>query len=222
MRAMMAAPLAAILAAWPAHAQDAAAIAGEYVHSQMELAAGIRLDADGTFLYGLTVGSLDQRAQGRWTVADGVVTLTSDPKPVRPTVTAGPVETAAGQPFAMRVVSPRGNDVPGVDFVMEFDTGEPLESYMSGDSWSLPEGETRTPRFVTFVWESYGLRSDRLPIDARSGTVATFLLTPNDFGVVDLTGARGRIEGDTLTVDTDMGSMKFRRVKPRKDGDAPG
>lgn len=44
--------------------------AGEYVLSRMELVAGIWLKLDGTFQYGLTVGSLDETAQGTWT-ADG-------------------------------------------------------------------------------------------------------------------------------------------------------
>lgn len=39
---------------------------GQYVHSEHELIARIWLKADGTFQYGLSVGSLDETARGQW------------------------------------------------------------------------------------------------------------------------------------------------------------
>jgi hypothetical protein len=208
--------------AGPAHAQEAAppaapkapaSLAGDYVHSQMELVAGIRLNADGTFLYGLTVGSLDESAKGRWEAIGNRIRLTSDPRPVAPTITAGRVEAAPGKPFAIRVLAPNGRDVPGVDLRIEFDTGEPLESYLAGGPWSLPPDETRAPRFVTFSMASYRLHSERLPLDARTGSIATFALTPNDFGVIDLSEAQAEIHGETLTLHRPEGVMQFKRTK---------
>jgi hypothetical protein len=205
----------------PGHAQEAAATAsatspslavGEYVHSQMELVAGIRLNPDGTFLYGLTVGSLDERAEGRWKATGNRIELTSDPRPVAPVITPAKVETAPGKPFALRVMAPGGRDVQGVDLLVEFDAGEPLQSYTVGEPWTLPAEERRTPRFVTFSMPSYRLRSDRLPLDARAGTIVNFTLTPNDFGVIDLTGVHADVQGDTLTLHRPEGRMQFRRV----------
>lgn len=188
-------------------------VAGEYEHSQMELIAGLRLNPDGTFEYGLTVGSLDERAQGRWKRVGKRIELTSDPRPVAPVITAGTIERAPDQPFAIRVLAPNGRDVPGVDLRVEFDSGEPLESYVAGGPWSLPPGEVRTPRFVTFSLDAYRLRSERLPLRADAGTVATFLLTPNDFGVVDLTDAHIEPDGDGLTLYRPEGSMRLKRTK---------
>lgn len=188
-------------------------LVGEYVHSQRELVAGIRLSGDGRFEYGLTVGSLDERAQGRWKVAGSRVDLTSDPRPVAPTITTGRIDLAPGEPFAMRVLAPNGRDMPGVDLRIEFDTGEPLESYLAGGPWPLPPEETRVPRFVTFSMPSYRLQSERLPVHAKAGTVAIFLLTPNDFGVADLTGSHAEVEGDSLTLYRPEGIMRFRRAK---------
>lgn len=205
----------------PCHAQEAAAaasttspspLAGEYVHSQMELVAGIRLNPDGTFLYGLTVGSLDERARGRWKASGNRIELTSDPRPIAPVITPAKVEAAPGRPFALRVVAPDGHDVPGVDLLLEFDTGAPLQSYAAGEPWKLPVEERRTPRFVTFSMPSYRLRSARLPLDATAGTIAIFTLTPNDFGVADLTGVQAEVEGDTLTLLRPEGTMQFRRA----------
>ena len=217
--------IAAVSSFQPAHAQEAggaagapaaASPAGEYVLSQMELAAGIRLNEDGTFLYGLTVGSLDERAQGRWEAAGNRIKLTSEPRPVVPTIAPAKIEAAPGEPFAIRVLWPNGHDVPGVDLRIEFDSGEPLESYLAGGPWSLPAEERRVPRFVTFSMESYRLQSGRLPLDAKAGTVATFTLTPNDFGVIDLSDARAELVGDTLVLHRVEGVMRFKRIKRTK------
>lgn len=92
------ATLAAVLrgAGWPAPAaadladkrtasQRAADLAlakklpGDYDGSGRELATGIRLQRDGTFLYMLTYGAVDEEQQGRWTVKDARLHLTSVP-----------------------------------------------------------------------------------------------------------------------------------------------
>ena len=195
-----------------ADAPATASPAGEYVLSQMELVAGIRLNEDGTFLYGLTVGALDERAQGRWKASGNRIKLTSEPRPVAPTITPAKVEAAPGKPFAIRVLAPNGHDVPGVDLRIEFDSGEPLDSYLAGGPWTLPDGERRMPRFVTFSWTSYRLQSGRLPLDAKAGSVANFTLTPNDFGVIDLSDAPAEIVGDTLILHRAEGEMRFKRT----------
>lgn len=197
----------------PVEAPAPSPLAGEYVHSQMELVAGIRLNREGTFLYGPTVGSLDERARGRWKAAGERIELTSDPRPIAPTITSGKREAAPGKPFALRVVAANGYDVPGIDLVLEFDDGEPLVSYLAGEAWTLPAGEQRMPRFVTFSMPSYRLRSERLPLEAKTGTIANFTLTPNDFGMVYLTGVHGEVQGDTLTLHRPEGTMQFRHTE---------
>lgn len=187
-------------------------IAGEYVHSQMELVAGILLKPDGAFLYALTVGSLDERAQGRWKAHGNRIEFTSDPRPVAPTITLERVEASPGRPFAIRVVARNGRDVPGVDLLVEFETGEPLQSYTTGEAWTLPVEEQRKPRFVTFSMPSYRLQSERLRLEPKTATTAIFTFTPNDFGVVDLTGVEGEMQGDTLIINRREGVMKFRRA----------
>ncbi len=208
--ALLLAPVAAV--AQPA-AEASASLAGDYVHREMELVAGIRLNADGTFQYGLTVGSLDERAQGRWKRVGNAIELTSDPRPVAPTVTAGPVEQTPGKPFALRLVAPNGSDIPGIDLTVAFDTGDPLTDYTRGDAWHVPPDEHRTPRFITFAKPAYRLRSEPLPLDARPGRTATFLLTPNDFGVADLTGTRLEMDGTTLTLHREGGTLRFERAE---------
>lgn len=210
---IISAMVAALLLVPAAAAQTPASLAGDYVHSQMELVAGIRLNADGTFQYGLTVGSLDERAQGRWKRTGNKIELMSDPRPVAPTVTAGPIEENLGKPFAVRLVAPNGSDVPAIDVTIAFDTGEPLTDYTRGEPWHLPAEERRTPRSISFAKPYYRLQSEPLPLDAKPGRTATFLLTPNDFGVADLTGTTLEIEGTTLTLHRQGGTMRFKRTE---------
>lgn len=206
----------------PGHAQEAgepssvpaaATLAGEYVHREMELVAGLHLGKDGQFLFGLIVGSLDQEARGRWEADGRRIRLTSDPRPVAPTITASRTEATPNQPFAIRLLGPAERDVPGVDLRIEFDSGAPLDSYMAGGPRSLPDGEKRVPRFVTFGISSHQIEFPRMPIDPRPGTTAIFDFTPNDFGVVDLTDAVATVDGDTLTLTYAMGTLRMRRIE---------
>ena len=204
------APPPAAPAIVPNPAVVATGLVGRYTHSEHELIAGLWLRADGTFRYGLTVGSLDEVGAGRWTASAGQVRLTSDPRPVPPTITAG-ASVAQPGPLAIRVVTPRGRDVPGIDFTLEFDSGEPLQSYAPGDAWTLPPTEKRVPRFITFEWASYGLRPTRLPIDGRPGRVVSFEFTPNDMGVLDMTGMTADVRDGKLTLRRKEGVMEFEK-----------
>ncbi len=58
--------------------------AGMYETSQMEVAAGLELKADGHFRYGLSYGAVDEEGEGDWTSDDANVWLTSRPMPTRP------------------------------------------------------------------------------------------------------------------------------------------
>jgi nitrite reductase/ring-hydroxylating ferredoxin subunit len=103
----------------------------------------------------------------------------------------------------------------------DLDSGEPLDTYTPGSPWTLPEEERRTPRFVTFSMDSYRLRSERLPLDPRPGTVAIFSLTPNDFGVADFDGVEGELQPGKVILRRPEGSIEFRRVEPRSEDADP-
>src|SRR5205085_374384 len=64
--------------------------AGEYrLVGEVDVASGFLLTQDGHFQYFLMAGSLDQRAEGRWTSDGKTVLFTSEPKPVAPLFKAG-------------------------------------------------------------------------------------------------------------------------------------
>ena len=54
-------------------------LAGLYRTQQIEAGAALELKDDGTFRYSLDYGAVSEAAEGHWTMADGVVRLTSDP-----------------------------------------------------------------------------------------------------------------------------------------------
>ena len=187
---------------------------GKYTYSALEIGAGLWLRADGTFRYGLTVGSLDETAAGRWTAKGDRIELTNEPRPKAPAITAGLRSLQPGQPLSLSLLTPAGRVVPGVDFVVEFGVGKTLQSYTQGESWVLPAGEQRQPRAVTFAWPSYGLPPVRFAIDIDTANSLAFVFNPNDFGVVDLTGLRVDADKDGLTLHRDSAAMRFTKTSP--------
>ena len=193
---------------------------GRYMHSEMELASGLWLKADGTFEYFLTVGSLDEAAKGRWTATGDRITLINDPVPVPPAITQGPASLEAAGGFRLKVALPSGRGVQGVDVLVGFDRGEPASDYTQADGWALAKDEKREPRWVQLSMSSYGLTSPRFPVDARKANLVTYILTPNDIGVVDLRNAPVIVRGDVLSLDRQGRTMLFDRRNGRVDEQA--
>lgn len=183
---------------------------GQYVHSEMELASGIWLKADGTFDYGLTVGSLDETAHGRWTVEGDRVRLVNEPRPVASTITPGPAKNDPRVALSIAVVVPNGRNVEDIGIAVRFDAGEAVTGFTGTNGWALPPAEKRRPRSVMFWKESYSLRSRWFPIDGTATTL-TFVFTPGDFGVVDFTDVQVTAEKDGLVVKRDGGEMRYTR-----------
>jgi hypothetical protein len=169
-----------------ATAVSAAPPAGHYrlvgVH---DAASELILYPDGRFEYALAYGALDEQAQGRWTSDDKTVHLTTVPKPKPAVFTAGPAERNAGAPFSIKVTAPDGRGLAGVDFQLNFDSGDPVESYTQEYGWNLDPADKRTPRSVRFAVPMSGLVSQTLPIDVTKAKQFTFILTPNDLGTID-------------------------------------
>lgn len=184
---------------------------GKYTHSAQELVAGLWLRADGTFRYGLTVGSLDETAAGRWTAKGNRVELVSEPRPVPPAITVGIGKLEPGAIFSLALSTPAGSPVAGVDFSIEFDSGEPLVSYTQNARWVLPADEKRQPRFITFSWPSYGVKPARFVIDVRRFNAMAFVFAPNSFGVLDMTGLVVDADKDGLTLYRGGDAMRFRK-----------
>ncbi len=190
---------------------------GKYLHSEMELAAGLWLKPDGTFEYFLTVGSLDEAAAGRWTATGDRIVLINDPVPVPPTITRGSAKLDPATTLRLQVVLPSGRGVQAVDVVVGFDSGDPEQGYTQTEGWQLPEDEKRKPQWVQLSMSSYGLVSPRFSIDVSRANALTFTLTPNDIGTVDLRNANVMVKGNVISLVRDGRTMTFERGGGRSD-----
>ena len=187
--------------------------AGTYrLVGEPDVASGLRLQPDGRFQYFLSAGALDEQAEGRWNVTGGVVTLTTEPKPVPPAFRPDASSRTGAARLAVKVSSPSGAGIAGVDLRIGFDQGEPVDSYTQEDGWSLPDDEKRIPRWIELSVPMHGLASPRFPIDLAGGNALAFTLVPNDLGKVDFTGVRVEVEKKALIVHRGGGRLRYERA----------
>lgn len=213
------AALAAPMAAMPAAAQESAA--GEYTLADaFEIAMGLLLRPDGTYAFGLSVGGLDQKSAGTWVQDGDTVTLTTNPAPVAPIFApAGPEHAIADDPDApslLRVTWPNGRDIPGIDVTLGCADGTIATGYTQYDGWS-PETPCEAPQWISLRENTHGIGPQWFPLE-QGAQRAHFILVPNDFGVVDLTGATARLERGALYFTFLDNTQKMVRVE-RRDGD---
>lgn len=167
---------------------------------EQDAASGLVLRSDGHFRYFLSYGALDEEAEGRWSVADGMVTLVTEPKPVPPAFGQAPSAKSDAAPLTVRVNWPDGRGVALVDLRIGFDEGPPVEGYTQEDGWSLPAEERRIPRWIELKVPMHDFLSPRFPIDVATGNALAFTLTPNDLGKFDFEGIRVKVEPNALVV----------------------
>jgi hypothetical protein len=175
---------AALLLAAPA---APASPVGHYrLHGVHDAASELVLRADGRFQYALAYGALDEEATGRWRRVGKHVLLTTMPKPVPAAFSAGKAEHMSTAPLALHVNWSNGRGIPGIDFRVDFESGDPFIDYINNDEgWQLDPAETRKPVAVTLSLTMYGLTSPRFPIDTAKANDLTFILTPHDLGRYD-------------------------------------
>lgn len=204
MKALAASLTLALLVSAPSAAQS---LAGHYRLAEgPDVAGQLELTADGRFGYELAAGALDERAQGRWEQRGGAACLTTEPKPKPPEFQ--PAAPLAGDEATVRVTWPDGRGIPGVDFTIGFDVGEPLSGYTQEDGWTLPEDEPRTPRWIELTEPIYRIR---LPRISFAGKRFRAELVPNDIGLVDFQGTCLTQQGDRYVLHRAEGEMRFVR-----------
>jgi len=211
---MKVSPIAAAAAALAlfASAGEARGPAGRYrFEGQPDEASEIRLRPDGRFDYFMAAGALDERARGRWTKVGDRLRLITEPKPVPARFDLSAASRAAGAPLTVKVVSPGGGGIAGVDLRVGFAEGPPVEAYTQEDGWTLSAEERRAPRWVELAVAMHGLASPRVPIDPETANLLTFTLTPNDLGVLDFTAIPVELKGDRLLVHRGGGVLSYRR-----------
>lgn len=181
-----------------------------------DVAGELILKPDGRFQYALAAGALDEQAEGRWVAVDGQVRLYTEPKPKPAVFSAGPQIATKDGPLKVLVTWPGGDGIAGIDLTIGFDSGPPVTDYTQYYGWTMPAGERRVPRWIELVEPIHGVVSPRFAIDTAKGNALTFVLTPNDLGVVDFDGAIVEQVGDRLVVHQRRGDLTFVRTSVGK------
>jgi hypothetical protein len=176
-----------------------------------DAASGIELRADHTFSYGLSYGALDEMAEGVWQQAGDTVLLTTQPTPRPPVISPGTRGHIDGPALQLRVVGPNDRGIAGVDFEVRFASGEPVTGYTQDYGWTTSGDENRVPVSVRFSMPMYGIESPVFAIDAKAANDLVFVLTPNDFGVVDFRDQKLVVTPDALLMQRGNGTLRYVR-----------
>ena len=204
--------LAAALLAAPVAAQNSPFV-GEYSLAEgPDVGGGLLIRSDGRFQYMLAAGALDERAEGRWEMRGDMACLTTDPKPVPPAMEKGALIEIEGTVPTLLVTWPNGKGIPGVDFTIGFDSGDPAEDYTQTYGWTMPEDDKRVPRWIEVREPIYGITAPRFVLtDADDGKLRA-IIVPNDIGVVNFDGACVEKTGRGVTLHRAEGDMRFVRL----------
>ena len=146
-----------------------------------DTASVLDIREDGNFRYLLSVGAVDESAEGRWACDAGTLLLTTAPMPKAPAFTLGKMIEGAGKPFSIFVSLPNGRGIAGVDFILEMDSGAPIEDYTQESGWSGDLGG-RKPRSISVSEPFYGTVSPSFAIPGNDPQRIEIILEPNDMG----------------------------------------
>lgn len=210
------APVLAVAAAAEPVAQDQApppVEPGEYHdRSSFEAFHGLRLHADGTYEWLLSVGAMDRRSSGTWAAQNGAAILTTLPVPVAPEFRRDPDDTATGAPFLL-VTWPNGRGIAGIDLTLSCADGQRIDDYTQTDGWSLAPGQCPDPVSIDLAEPIHDVGPAGFDIRGSKGGLR-FTLVPNDFGMADLTGTQVRPHGSGISFIV-MGSVvEMQRFTP--------
>lgn len=204
--------LAAALIAAPVAAQDSPFV-GEYSLAEgPDVGGGLLIRNDGRFQYMLAAGALDERAEGRWETRNDTICLTTDPKPVPPALEKGALIEVEGTIPTLLVTWPNGKGIPGVNFTIGFDIGDPTDDYTQYYGWTMPEDDKRVPRWIEVREPIYGVTAPRYELSEADGGKLRVIIVPNDIGVVNFEGACVEKTERGLTLHRIEGDMRFARL----------
>lgn len=190
---------------------------GRYDGSSFETAMGMVVRPDGTFRWGISVGSLDLRAMGTWHENGDFIVFKSDPKPVPAEfIWKGTQPRSENGPFLRIVWAGSGRPFDYADVRGLCANGELIRSSVSQEGWS-PQETCDRPTTIQLFMDSYQVLS---PVFELSGARAiasdetvTFEFHRNDLGLLDFDGVTARLENGRLRMESPVGAMTLRKVE---------
>lgn len=186
---------------------------GEYrLRAGPDVAGGLLILPDGKFKYGLMAGSLDEGAEGRWEARGDAVCLFTEPVPVAPAFIKVPPREVDGAVPTVLVTWPNGRGIAGIDFIIRFDEGEPIEDYTQSDGWAMPAEDTRIPRTIEVREAVHRITALPFLLEPEDAGKLHVQLVPNDFGIPHFDGACLEARDDMFVLHRAEGEMPFVRV----------
>jgi len=199
-----------LLLAGAAAGDHPAALVGDYNGSQMEMAAGLELSADGRFRYGLSYGAIDEQAAGRWHAEGSKVVLDSDPVKA-PVFSLLEQEAAPAHILRISLDVPKGMDPQYFNAEVLLSDGTEIDRQLTDEGLSLPLSDGQHVVGVRIILTVFDLRSDVIAVDAAKGLGLRFRFEPNDLGHVDFRGTVMDEEKGELTLNRYDRLVRFRR-----------
>ena len=200
-----------------APAIDASTLVGEYRDADsFEVFHGLLLREDGTFAWAISAGAMDRTSAGTWDVSGGKAVLTTSPAPIAPVFEQAEPDISADAPY-LSVTWPNGRGIPGIDFTLECADGERISDYTQYDGWNPAEELCADPKAISLSEGTQDIGPTRFDISAHDGGGLHFVLVPNDFGIMDLTGVTITPEPDGITLHLPGSRARMIRVDLEQD-----
>jgi hypothetical protein len=186
-------------------------LVGTYDGHQMEMAAGLKLQADGRFDYGLSYGALDESATGTWSVDGGSVLLTSDPVTQPKFIFIDQRPSTDGKTH-LTLDLPKGWSRQ----VFHAEIGLADERFVGGqlsdDDDTIALGPGDRPVSLRLGVDVYQLRSDAFHLDGTMASRIHVRFEQNDLGKVAFAKTPLRVDNGNLLFERYGRSIVFRRV----------
>lgn len=182
-----------------------------------DAAGGLVLSPDGSFEYFLSVGALDEQSSGRWEVRGDAICLFTDPKPIPPAFVRADDVDPDRESFTLLVTWPNGRGIAGIDFLIGFEEGEPIDGYTQEYGWSMPRDDPRVPQWIEVSEPIYRIAAPRFDLAPHDNGRLHLVLVPNDLGTADFDGACLEETEDGAVLHRGEYDMRFKRMTSGED-----
>lgn len=186
-------------------------LAGIYAVRRMDMGGGIMLRRNGTFLYRLAYGALDESAEGKWKCSASTVYLSSDPVEP-PRFEASELKPAPKGRLVVNLTLPDGISPHYFSIFVRQADGSSDELRFSENRLTLDYSPTETPTAIQPYLSVYRLRGETIALPAGTGSEVTLRFLPNDIGKVAFSNMALKIGGDQIELERFGETLQFERI----------
>lgn len=187
------------------------AFAGIYAARHIEMGGGIMLRPDGTFLYQLAYGALDEEAGGTWTCDGPNVVLTSDHLEA-PRFDTLSVNFAQRGRLQVVLELPDGMSRQYFSVLIHRSDGSAERQDFGEDGLTLDFSPQDKPVSIQPLLPIYDIAGDPIPLPAGDGFEVRLRFLPNDLGKVAFSQTSLEADGESLSLQRFGVAIRFQRT----------